>query len=175
MTIQYRIPELLNSSHEIAGFECRSVEQTNWFKKFARQSHAADSTKVLVVTTKDSPEVVAYYAWRMSEVHISDLPDRMQKGQGKYPQPAALLARLGVDIKHEGKGIGAALVRDVILRMVNIGDQVGCRGLLIHCETQEARNFYRRLLPKIMESPTDPFHLVLLRKDVQALLTEGHK
>lgn len=172
MTIQYRVPELLNSSHEIDNFECRSREQTNWFRKFARQSHAADSTKVLVVTTKDSPEVVAYYAWRMSEVILSDLPERMRKGEGKYPQAVAMLARLGVDIRHEGNGIGAALVRDVILRMVNISDQVGCRGLLIHCETQEARNFYRRLLPKIMESPTDSLHLVLLRKDVQALINQ---
>ena len=40
------------------------------------------------------------------------------------------------------------------------------RGLLIHCETEEARNFYLHLLPELEESPTDRLHLVLLMKDV---------
>lgn len=173
MTLQYRTPELLTAKHELQNFECRSSEQTSWLKEFARVSTASHTTKVFVVTTTNSHEVVAYYAWRMGDVSPVHLPDRMRKGVGRYSQPVAILARLGVHIQHEKNGLGAGLLRDVILRMLNISDQVGCRGLLIHCETQEARNFYRRLLPKIMDSPTDPLHLVLLRKDVQALLNQG--
>lgn len=105
----------------------------------------------------------------MSELRGEEIPSRMKKGQGKFPQPVALLARLGVDLRHEGNGIGAALLRDVILRMVNVSDHVGCRGLLIHCETNEAKAFYRRLIPGLIESPSDPLHLYLMKKDVLAL------
>ena len=70
-----------------------------------------------------------------------------------------------MDRRHEGKGIGAALLRDVISRLLLIGDAIGCRGLLIHAEDDEARNFYLHLIPELEQSPTDRLHLVLLMKD----------
>lgn len=63
---------------------------------------------MLVVTTSDSPAVVAYYAWCMASIALEDAPPRVRKGAGRYPQPAALLARLGVDVRHGRRGIGAA-------------------------------------------------------------------
>ncbi len=42
----------------------------------------------------------------------------MRKGAGRYPQPVALLARLGVDVDHEGSALGAGMLRDVISRDV---------------------------------------------------------
>lgn len=170
MTHQYRPPELLASHHLVEAFICSSSEQTAWLRDFARQSHASGSTKVLVVTAKDSNAVVAYYAWRMADIQSEQLPSRMKKGEGRYPQPVVLLARLGVHNDHVGRGIGAALLRDVILRMMNLGATIGCRGLLTHCENSQAEAFYRHLIPGFLPSPTDPLHLLLLMKDVRALL-----
>ncbi|MDZ7732486.1 MAG: hypothetical protein U5R31_04675 [Acidimicrobiia bacterium] len=49
--------------------------------------------------------------------------------------------------------------------MVDLSDDIGCRGLLIHADTEHARDFYLHLVPESMSSPTDELHLVLLRKD----------
>jgi len=124
-----------------------------------------------MVVTNDDVRVVAYYAWAMASLMVADAPPRLRAGGGRYPQPVALLARLGVDLEHEGRGIGAALVSDVIARLVVVGDAIGCRGLLIHAENDEARSFYRHLIPELEPSPTDRLHLVLLMKDARATLS----
>lgn len=123
-----------------------------------------------MVTTGNSSRVVAYYAWRMAQLEIEDAPSRIRKGAGRYPQPVALLARLGVDTQHEGRGLGAGLLVDAITRLLSISQGIGCRGLLIHAENDNARAFYRHLVPELESSPTDELHLVLLVKDARRTL-----
>ncbi|MEZ5380999.1 MAG: GNAT family N-acetyltransferase [Microthrixaceae bacterium] len=122
--------------------------------------------RVLVVTEPDQDEVVAYYAWAMASVAPSDAPARLAKGAGRYQQPVALLARLGVSAEHEGRGLGAGLLTDVVSRSVELGREIGCRGLVVHAESPQARDFYLHLIPEFEPSPTDPLHLVLLMKDI---------
>jgi GNAT superfamily N-acetyltransferase len=170
VSARYRPPELLAAAHDLTGFECRSREQTEWLRRFARQSAASGTTKVFVVTASDSPAVVAYYAWCMAQLTSPAAPERLLKGAGRYPQPVALLARLGVDTHHEGRGIGAALLKDVLARLAGLSADIGCRGLLGHAESTEAKKFYLHLVPEFEESPTDDLHLILLLKDIRKTL-----
>jgi GNAT superfamily N-acetyltransferase len=166
----YNPPVLLAGHHQVAGFCCRSDEQTSWLVDVARQAHGSGTSRVLVVTEAEKADVVAYFAWCMASVGIVNLPQRLQRGAGRYPQPVALLARLGVDQRHEGQGLGAALLVDVISRVASLSDTIGCRGLLVHAESEQARNFYEHLIPEWGRSPTDPLHLVLLLKDIRRTL-----
>ena len=170
MSGAYRSPELLRGVHVLDGFACRSPEQTDWLRRHARQSMGVGTTRVLVVTPADSDVVVAYYAWCMASVALAEAPSRVRKGAGRYPQPVALLARLGVDVGHEGRGLGAGMLRDVIVRTLSLGEEIGCRGLLVHAETVEARDFYLHLVPEFEVSPTDGMHLYLLMKDIRRTL-----
>lgn len=171
MSGAYRPPTSLAARHELDGFGCRSVEQTEWLRRHARQSTGTGTTRVLVVTPTDSDVVVAYYGWCMASVSLADAPARVRRGAGRYPQPVALLARLGVDVAHESRGLGAGLLQDVIARTLALGEEIGCRGLLVHAETPEARDFYRHLVPEFEASPTDELHLFLLMKDIRRTLT----
>ncbi len=170
MTERYRAPELLSDQHELDDFECRSSEQTLWLRRYARQSAGMGTTRVFVVTEVGSPAVVAYYGWCMAHLTTVAAPVRLRRGAGRYPQPVALLARLGVDLRHEGRGLGAGLLQDVLARLIELSDDIGCRGLLIHAESLEAREFYLHLVAEFEESPTDPLHLVLLMKDIRRTL-----
>lgn len=167
---RYRQARLLRTDDDLEPFTCRSTEQTAWLHRRARQSSATGTTRTFVVTGVDSPVVVAYYAWCMAQLDIDVAPARLRKGAGRYPQPVALLARLGVDTGHEGRGLGAALLVDALVRLVGLRADIGCRGLLIHAETEEARNFYLHLIPELQASPTDDLHLVLLMKDARCTL-----
>ena len=168
--MSYRAPEPLGPGHLLDGFECGCAEQTEWLRRFARQSASTGTTKVFVVTEAGSDRVVAYYAWCMAQLAIGDAPERLRKGAARYPQPVALLARLGVDLTHEGKGLGAGLLMDVIARVAALSDEIGCSGLLVHAESQAARDFYLHLVPEFEPSPTDDLHLVLLLKDIKRTL-----
>ena len=171
MTAQYQSPEPLGDHHDVGEFTCRSSEQTDWLRRHARQSAAAGTTKVFVVTEVDSSRAVAYYGWCMAQLSVESAPARLRKGAGRYPQPVALLARLGVDVAHEGRGLGAALLQDVFARLLELSEDIGCRALLVHAETDAARDFYLHLVPEFEPSPTDDLHLVLLMKDIRRTLT----
>jgi GNAT superfamily N-acetyltransferase len=166
----YRAPELLADHHDVSSFTCRSTEQTDWLRRHARQSTNVGTTKVFVVAEVGRDAVVAYYGWCMANLSPSEAPARLRKGAGRYPQPVALLARLGVDTAHEGRGLGAGLLQDVFFRLVELSDDIGCRGLLVHAESSEARDFYLHLVPEFEPSPTDDLHLVLLMKDIRRTL-----
>lgn len=166
----YSVPVPLAAAHLVDEFECGSSEQTEWLRRFARQSASMGTTKVFVVTEAGMDRVVAYYAWCMAQLTIGEAPDRFRKGAGRYPQPVALLARLGADVEHEGRGVGAGLLADVIARVAGLSVEIGCRGLLVHAESQTARDFYVHLVPGFEQSPTDELHLVLMVKDIRRTL-----
>lgn len=168
--MSYQPPQPLQADHSLDGFACASTEQTDWLLRHARQSHATGTTRVFVVIPTASRQVVAYYAWTMAQLDLAAAPARMRKGAGRYPQPVALLARLGVHSNHERHGLGAALLRDVIMRVAGLSDDIGCRGLLVHAESEIARSFYLHLIPEFERSPTDDLHLVLLLKDIKRTL-----
>ena len=173
--MSYLSPRPLASTDVLDGFDSASSAQNEWLVRFARSAHASGSAKVFVVVLRDAPDrVVAFYGWSMASVSVGDLPERMRRGAGRYPQPAALLARLAVHRDHEGRGLGAALLKDVIVRFVAISDEIGCRVLLIHCETEAARNFYLHLVPEFERSPTDDLHLLILLKDARRTVESTH-
>jgi GNAT superfamily N-acetyltransferase len=167
---RYTAPVPLLRGHEVDEFLCASVEQTDWLRNHALQAHAMGTARVFVVTEVDSAAVVAYYAWRMSEIRAVDAPARLTKGAGRYPQSVVLLARLGVHVDHAGRGLGAGLLQDVLARTLVLVDQIGCRALLVHAEDGGARGFYTHLIPEFEQSPTDELHLVLLMKDIRKTL-----
>jgi hypothetical protein len=106
----------------------------------------------------------------MAQLNTEATPERVRKGAGRYPQPVALLARLGVDIDHEGAGLGAGMLQDAFARLIELSDDIGCRGLLVHAESTEARDFYVHLVPEFEPSLTDQLHLVSLMKDIRRTL-----
>jgi GNAT superfamily N-acetyltransferase len=163
----YLSPRPLERGHNVENFASRSPEQTLWLREHARQAHAARSAHVMVVTPRDSDAVVAYYAWCMASVSVADAPARATRGVGRHPQPFALLARLAVDERNEGHGLGHALLADVVVRTVEASTRIGCRGLLVHAESDDARAFYLHALPEFEPSPTDPMHLMVLAKDLR--------
>ncbi len=163
----YAAPALLRGDHVLEDFRSRSTEQTQWLVKQAPGSHGGGFTRTFVVVESGARNVVAYYAWTMAGLGFEAAPARATAGGGRHPVPVALLARLAVDERHEGRGLGRALLRDVVARTLEVGSRIGCRGLLVHCETEEAREFYLRHLPSFEPSPSDPMHLVLLMKDLR--------
>jgi len=63
-------------------------------------------------------------------------------------------------------------VIDALKRTMQASDVIGVRALLIHAESEVAKNFYLHL-GEFEESPTDALHLILLMKDLRAAAGEG--
>jgi len=167
----YRPPELLADHHDLTGFQCRSSERPTGCCDTRVNQPPPGTTRVFVVTEHKSQRVAAYYAWCMAQVRANAARSRLRKVDGRYPQPVALLTRLGVDVDHERAGLGAGLLQDVFARIIELSDDIGCRGPLVHAESAAARTFYLHLfVPEFAPSPTDDLHLVVLMKDIRRTL-----
>lgn len=166
--------EPLAKAHVLDGFDCGSMAQSAWLAAHALQAHQSGSSRVYVVTGTDQDggrrRVVGYYALAAGSVAPAQAPERVRRGVGRYHQPVVILTRLGVDVSVQGAGLGRALVVDALRRTATAGEVIGVRAVLIHCESDSARDFYLRLA-KFEASPTDPMHLFLLMKDLRKAIT----
>ena len=157
--------------HDVSAFDCGSDAQTTWLRRVARTAQASRTAVVYVVTLEGEDRVVGYYALAAASVARADAPSPLLKSAGRSPIPVILLARLGVDLSVQGHGLGAALVKDAMLRAHQAAETVGARAPLIHAESEMARAFYVHLA-EFEPSPTDPLHLMLLMTDIEDILSE---
>jgi GNAT superfamily N-acetyltransferase len=155
--------------HDVSGFDCGSDAQTRWLREIARTAQAAGTARAYVVTPAGSNRVVGYHAVAAASVAQDDAPLALLKSAGRSPMPVVLLARLGVDVSAQGQGLGAALVKDAMLRAYQASVTIGARALLVHAESERARDFYLHLA-EFDASPTDPLHLMLLMSEVERIL-----
>ena len=75
------------------------------------------------------------------------------------PIPVAVLGRLAVDRSRHGQGLGAAMLRDAVLRSQEAARILGLRGLLVHAIDSPAKVFYEH--HGFTASPTQPLMLVM--------------
>jgi GNAT superfamily N-acetyltransferase len=109
--------------------------------------------------------------WAITPSHRrhEDASVGVRAGLPRYPIPATLFTRLGVDKTEQGQGLGRALVVDAIRRVIAAADTIGAVALLIHAENPAARVFYLHLA-EFEASPTDPLHLMLRLESLRATL-----
>lgn len=165
---EYQI-EKLRREHDLATFDSGNPTLTAWLQKFAWPNQQADSAKTYVAVREN--RVAGYYALTAGSVHKHESPDRIAKGLANHPVGVVLLARLAIDINQQRKGLGKALLFDALTRIEEVADIVGVRAVMVHAIDDAARKFYEHF--EFDPSPTDPFQLMLLLKDVRKAIRES--
>jgi predicted N-acetyltransferase YhbS len=113
----------------------------------------------------DGDAVVGYYSLAVGAVDHAQAPARVKKGLARHPIPVMVLARLAVDVRYQGQKMGQGLLKDALLRTVQLAEQAGIRAILVHAKDSQARRFYERF--DFESSPLDPLQLLLLVKDAR--------
>lgn len=158
----------LHASHEVA-FECGKEPLDRFLKRYALANQKAGSAQTYVVC-RGERQVVGYYSLAVGAVEHAEAPERVSKGLARHPIPVMLLARLAIDRSEQGKGLGVALLKDALLRTAQAADIAGIRALLVHAKDEQARIWYEGF--DFEPSPTDPYHLFLLMKDLRSLFKD---
>ena len=86
------------------------------------------------------------------------------------PLPVHLLGRIAVDKRYRNKGIGQALLRDAMIRAVNVSGNAGIFAILVHALNDRAKQFY--LSRGFVESPLQPMTLMMTIETVRSILAE---
>jgi GNAT superfamily N-acetyltransferase len=168
---RFRDPEPLSGGHNLEDFSSGIESLDSWLKKHARQAAAINSARTFVVHDDEQDRIVGYHSLTAASIEQSEATARTAKGMPRHPIPAALLARLAVDRSVQGRGLGAWLLRDATVRTLRAADAIAIRVLLVHAIDDQARSFYAR--HGFESSPTDPFNLQLLLKDLRAAVGQA--
>ncbi len=165
-TLGYDSIHKLTVEDSVDAFDCGHPALNQSLQRYALVNQKSGSAQTYVCC-KDG-KVAAYYSLTVGSVEHEKAPDRMLKGLARHPVPVMILARLAVDKTHQLKGLGRALLKDALLRTLQVSDIVGLRALLVHAKNDAARKWYAWW--EFEPSPTDPFHLFLMLKDLKKIV-----
>lgn len=158
--------EKLGRHHAVEGFDCGQEPLNRFLIRYALQAQMARASQTYLAL--DGPEPIGYYTLVVGQVAFEDAPERLVKGLARHPVPVMVLARLAIDHRRQGQGLGAGLLKDAFQRTLNAADIAGIRALIVHAKDEAARQFYQHF--DFTASPSDPMHLMVLLKDVAAIL-----
>jgi len=159
--------EKLRADHQIESFDCGREELNRYLQRFAWQNQQAGAAQTYIGLAGDA--VIGYYTLAVGHVTREEAPERLTKGLASHPVPIMLLARLAVDHRWLGQGVGKALLRDAMLRTLQAADIAGIRAFAVHAKDEEVRRFYLKF--DFIPSPSDPMHLFVLLKDVRRIVS----
>lgn len=159
--------EKLRPHHVVEVFDCGQDALNRFLQEYALQNQLSGGAQTYVGLADDT--VIGYYALAVGSVEQEHAPERVKKGLAKHSIPIMLLARLAVDLQWQKQGVGAALLKDAMLRTLQAADIAGIRALVVHAKDEAVRTFYERF--DFLPSPTDPLHLFMLLKDVRTAIS----
>jgi GNAT superfamily N-acetyltransferase len=156
----------LLAADQVGSFDCGQSALNQFLQRYALVNQKANSAQTYVCCQGDV--VVGFYSLAVGSVDPVAAPSRVKKGLPRHPLPVMILARLAVDREHQRRGLGQALLKDALLRTAQAAEIAGIRCLLVHAKDDLARRWYESW--EFEPSPTDPYHLFLMLKDLKSLL-----
>ncbi|WP_411725673.1 GNAT family N-acetyltransferase [Methyloglobulus sp.] len=160
-------PSPITADHELANFDSGELFLNEWLRKCALKNHATGASRCFVLCSGNT--VIGYYSLSAGAISHEVAPKAMRRNMPN-PLPVLLLGRLAVDKHYHNKGIGQALLRDAMIRAVNVSGDAGVFAILVHTLTDQAKQFY--LSRGFVESPLQPMTLMMTIETVRSILSE---
>lgn len=149
-------PERLGVNHDLTQFSCSEPSLDHWLRNRALQNEKSGASRTYVVCAGGC--VVGYYVLAAGAVAHTEATSRA-KGNMPDTVPVILIGRLAIDSRFQGRGIGADLLRDAVLRTLQAADIAGIRAILVSAISPNAKRFYERY--GFISSPANPQILMI--------------
>lgn len=127
-----------------SGFACGQADLDRFFEHYAGQNQFKLRLSVTYVALIEG-RIVGFGTVAPSSIERASVPSaRLRKRLPSYPLPVLRLARLAVDTRAQGLGIGKALLRHVLGLALEQRDLLGCVGVVTDAKP-DAVAFYETL------------------------------
>jgi len=155
--------EKLSASHAVAEFDCGVDALNRFIRVHALNSQQAGSAQTYVAVIDNA--VAGFHSLTVGDVLYQDAPERLAKGMPRHPVPVMIIARLAVERRFGGQGLGSGLLLDALRRTKMVSEIAGIRGVVVHAKDDAAAAFYRHF--GFTEFPQKPLTLFRLLKDIR--------
>ncbi len=157
MSDSIQAPQPLAQIHELSEFDCGEPVLNDWLKRRAFANQVSGASRTFVVANEHY-QVLGYYALAAGAIAQAEAVSAVRRNMPD-PIPVMVLGRLAIDRACQGRQLGSALLKDALLRTMNVADNVGIRALLVHAINDAAKQFYMRR--GFQQSPINPYTLML--------------
>jgi len=144
----------LRRNDDRSDFCCDQPDLDRFFVHYAGQNQFKLGVTVTYLAQTEQ-RIAGYVTICVASLERAAIPSRrLRRRMPAYPLPVLRVARLAVDRRAQGRGVGRALLRHVFLLAVRLRDEVGCIGIVTDSKP-DAVPFYERLGFSRMEGVTE--------------------
>jgi GNAT superfamily N-acetyltransferase len=135
----------LEESDSLENFDCGDEPLNNYLKRHAWNNQQKSSIGVTYVAVEElvPGAVIGYFTLATSGAPRDSLPKKYVRGLPAYDVPVILLARLAVDRRFGGRGMGRELLSAALRVSSSVSKEVGCRCVIVDAYPT-AMPWYRR-------------------------------
>ena len=134
----------LARDHDRKHFDCGEPALDEFIRRHARQQQAKNVGRTFVAVEPPNKRVLGFYTLAAASIAFEHLPAGVGKRLPRYPVPAARIGRLAIDKSMQGKGLGAAQLRDALLRIAQVaGSDLGILAVIVDAKNEQAKRFYQ--------------------------------
>lgn len=135
--------EATSKRHDREAFDCGEMALNEFLQHHARRSHEIGGAKTfLAISDADSRTILGYYSLSPASVSYARTPEFVRRGLARHDVPAFRLARLAVDLKVQGHGIGGRLLLLAGRKCLLAAAEVGGVAMLIDAKNARAAAWY---------------------------------
>ena len=134
----------LEAEDDRTRFRSGNIDLDRFFHRYAGQNQFRHHIGTTYVAVDDDETIVGFATVASSELSTQLLPRPARKRLPRYPLPVLRLARLAVDERARGLGVGGTLLRAVLLLAQKMALDFGCVGVVVDPKP-EAVVFYEKL------------------------------
>lgn len=154
----------LEEFDQVEAFDCGDDPLNNYLKQHAWANQQKSSIGVTYVAIDEGAPrtVLGYFTLATASVPRDAFPRKYVRGLPPYDLPLILLARLAVDRRFSGKGLGHALISEAFKIALRVADDVGCRCIITDA-CRERTDWYARygFIPLKGAAETGPHRMFL--------------
>lgn len=158
-------PTLLTEAHDLSAFHSGEPVLDDWLRQRAWNNLQIAASRTYVICPIGDMRVIGYAALHMGQILAEEVIGSMRRNMPRSI-PAVVLGRLAIDSTWQGKGLGRALLADVVARALRASSEVSARLILVHAISPAAEAFYLHhgFIRLPVGTPTFALDLVKLQK-----------
>jgi GNAT superfamily N-acetyltransferase len=135
--------EPISKKHDREAFDCGEEPLNEFLRRHARKSHERGGAKTfLAIDDADSKTIIGFYTLSPASVDYARTPEIVRRGLARHDVPGFQLARLAVDRRWQGRGIGGQLLLVAGRRCLLAATEVGGVVLVIDAKNERVAAWY---------------------------------
>lgn len=131
-----------HSKQSLKDFDCGNEALNEFLSRYALKNDKLGIGKTFLGVDEKN-QISGYFTLSAAQIAFETVPESFQARLPKYPIPAIRIARLAVDKKLQGKGVGKWLLKESFKKIIAVAEIVGLKFIIVDAK-ETSKTFYEQ-------------------------------